>query len=45
MQAGWDRMARPRWLLARPRRRERASWSPSDAPLSDTTNRSMARDR
>lgn len=38
-------MARPIRLRASPRRRERASWSPSEAPVSDTTRESMARDR
>jgi len=45
MQAGWERMVLPKWLLASPSRRDKASWRASEAEPSDTTKWSMARDR
>ena len=45
MQVGCERIARPILLRASPRRRERASWRPSDAPVSDTTRESIALER
>ncbi len=45
MQVGCERIARPILLRASPRRRERASWRPSDAPVSDMTRESIALER
>ena len=42
---GCERIARPIWLRASPRRRERASWRVSEAPVSERTRESMALDK